>query len=450
MLCGISGPSYWSDETATISAATRSLPQLVRMLGRVDAVHGLYYLLMWLVARTAGTSELAFRLPSAVGLALAASGIAAIGWRLRGWRTGLLAGLLLPCIPELTLWGQNARPFALEIAAAVFASYRLLDVIDSRGRWRFVWYAGSIALLGYINLFGLLLVPAHAITVAAGRQSRTFRDWLIAAAAGCLTVTPVAIYGWRERGQIAWIARPGLSAVQDLVTTFGGGTVLTTMIIAALAVLGAVCAEWPARRRPDDSLIWLCLPWLVVPPVILVTLSQGHHLHLYGISYVLYCIPPLVLLAGAGLASLWTPWRLSAFGLFVLLVLPGQLAVRKPDADGDNLRAAAVFLEQHARNGQAVIYWGNGSWEVPDWASGYPYGFTKLRDIGEQSSPTAVGNLFGTAVSPAVLQARMRQVSQLWVIELGRDQTPSAVSTRSFRLAGSWDFSNTWLRLYER
>ncbi|HEY2447746.1 MAG TPA: hypothetical protein VGI49_02825, partial [Mycobacterium sp.] len=42
-----SRPSLWFDESATISAsASRSLPELWRLLGHIDAVHGLFYLLM--------------------------------------------------------------------------------------------------------------------------------------------------------------------------------------------------------------------------------------------------------------------------------------------------------------------------------------------------------------------------------------------------------------------
>src|SRR5690242_10159314 len=41
---GAARPSLWFDEAATISAATRSLPELWRLLHNIDAVHGLYYL----------------------------------------------------------------------------------------------------------------------------------------------------------------------------------------------------------------------------------------------------------------------------------------------------------------------------------------------------------------------------------------------------------------------
>src|ERR1700761_7347056 len=43
---GASWPSLWFDESATISASGRSIPDLWRMLGHIDAVHGLFYLLM--------------------------------------------------------------------------------------------------------------------------------------------------------------------------------------------------------------------------------------------------------------------------------------------------------------------------------------------------------------------------------------------------------------------
>src|ERR1017187_10049087 len=72
MLWGVSARPYWGDEADTVSAVSRSVPQLIRLLGHVDAVHGLYYLLLWPVVRVAGVSEFATRLPSAVAMAAAA------------------------------------------------------------------------------------------------------------------------------------------------------------------------------------------------------------------------------------------------------------------------------------------------------------------------------------------------------------------------------------------
>lgn len=45
-LAGSWNVSLWTDEAATIAGARRALPELWLMLQNVDAVHGLYYLLM--------------------------------------------------------------------------------------------------------------------------------------------------------------------------------------------------------------------------------------------------------------------------------------------------------------------------------------------------------------------------------------------------------------------
>lgn len=65
-LWGLGSHPFSRDEGATVLAVSRTYPQLVRMLGIIDVVHGGYYSLMWVIMQTGGTSELAVRLPSAV------------------------------------------------------------------------------------------------------------------------------------------------------------------------------------------------------------------------------------------------------------------------------------------------------------------------------------------------------------------------------------------------
>src|SRR4029077_4069478 len=126
MLWGLNGPSYWRDEADTVSAVAHSPAQLIRMLGHVDAVHGLYYLLLWPVARVAGTGEMATRLPSALAMTAAALGVSAIARRLRSRRAALCAGLVYAALPAVTQQGHDARPYAMLTAAVVLASYLLL------------------------------------------------------------------------------------------------------------------------------------------------------------------------------------------------------------------------------------------------------------------------------------------------------------------------------------
>ena len=114
MLWGLTAPSYWRDESATLAAEDRSLPQLWHMLGHVDVVHGLYYFMLWPVYHFWGTREFAMRFPSAVAMALAAVGIAVIARRIRSRRAGLYAGLVFATLPMVTIRGHDARPYAFE------------------------------------------------------------------------------------------------------------------------------------------------------------------------------------------------------------------------------------------------------------------------------------------------------------------------------------------------
>src|SRR5260370_4638973 len=123
MLWGIQGSSYWRDETATLSAVQRPFGALISMLGNVDAVHGAYYVIIWVVVRLGGTSELVTRLPSALAMAAAAAGVAAIGRRLVSPRAGMLSGLVFAVLPEVSWVRPGARSDAMGPAPAAAASY---------------------------------------------------------------------------------------------------------------------------------------------------------------------------------------------------------------------------------------------------------------------------------------------------------------------------------------
>ncbi len=104
-------PSFWRDESVSALAASRPIGDLWELLGHMDRVHALYYLLLRPVAWVS-TSELALRLPSVLATAAAAYGIAALGRHLASARVGLLAGLVfaaLPMVSAVRAGGQVVR-----------------------------------------------------------------------------------------------------------------------------------------------------------------------------------------------------------------------------------------------------------------------------------------------------------------------------------------------------
>jgi mannosyltransferase len=457
MLWGIAARPYWGDEADTVSAVSRSLPQLFRLLGHIDAVHGLYYLLLWPVVRIAGAGEFVTRLPSALAMAAAAAGITAIGRRLASRQVGLCAGLMFAVLPTVTSQGHDARPYAMVTAAAVLASYLLARCADDpRPRW-FAAYGLSLVLLGYLQLFGLLLVAAHAVTlIGLGRNEPPWgasrpngvprvlllRRWLVTVAAVAVAAAPVAVLGWVQRAQIAWIPRLSWRDAPDLLGTLAAGPVRAAIVIAALSVLGGICAgsAGPAGLRRlagrrnrcgaiDRGLTWLALPWLAMPPLILLAASAIEPV--YFSRYLTFCLPAVALLAGAGLAAMRGRARAAVLALVVVLLAPVQLAMR---AQGGGMQMVAQFLSAHRRAGDAIVY---PEASIPPWYLAYPDGFAQLRDISMAETPGAAGRLFGDTVPLPVLERREEDVSRIWIVPLP-GKNPAPYLAPGFRLAHEW------------
>ena len=131
-LWNITGPSYWRDEGATLTAVHRSFPQLLRMLRNVDAVHGAYYVIMWPLVHAFGSGEVVTRLPSVAAMVVAAAAVAAIGRRLVSPGAGLAAGLTFAILPEVSRYAQDARSYAMVAAFGTVASYLLVRAIGDR------------------------------------------------------------------------------------------------------------------------------------------------------------------------------------------------------------------------------------------------------------------------------------------------------------------------------
>ena len=461
-LWGITGASYWRDEAATLSAAQRPLGNLLRTLGNIDAAHGAYYLLLWVMVKLGGTGELVTRLPSAVAMAVAAVAVAALGGRLVSPRAGLAAGLVFAVLPQVSLYGQDARSYAIAVAVAAIASYLLVRAMqaDSSGR-RYRWMAGysvSLAVLGIVNIFGLLLIVAHAVTVAlrclrpggAGASGAAVSDarslaggWLAAAAAGTALASPVLAFAFVQRGVLSWLSPPSLGAVRGLHDLIGPAYMADAVVLAVACgiVVSALLGRDRLRASWPGSLPALCLPWLILPPSILLVASLITPL--YTFRYVLLCIPAIALLAGAGLAALGWAVGTAALVVIGLLGVPQQRQVRGPDGHGDNVRQADRIVAEHLQPGDAVL-----EFKAENFAQAYPYGIRKLIPVAQARTPIRSATLIGTFLPDPVVRERLTHVRRVWVVEYGHFTPLVMLDGLHFRLVHAWRTSDIWLYLY--
>jgi len=477
-LWSISGPSLWRDEASTLSAIRRPLPELWHMLGRTDAVHGLYYLLMWYVARLLGMSELGLRLPSAIAVSATALGVATLGRRLVSARAGLLAGLIFALLPVSSRYGQEARSYALVMALAVLASYLLVRTEAAtvrRGRW-LACYALVVAVMGWANLMSLLLVPAHAVTLLRSERARAvsasagergagrghLAGWLIAMSAVAVLLTPLVVVAWSERhGTERFLQFTSWTTVGSVFDGLSGSGLTGSWLVVPVIIPLAVAGIWrPGSGR--TALARLALPWLALP--VLVLLAVGLVTPAFDSRYILFCVPALALLAGSGLDRLvthvaqraaatpgsarrWTVIAAAAIAVIALAGLPAQLAYRAPAGHLDNFRLIAQTLAANERPGDAVIY-------VPEYwrqiSAAYPASFAHLRDIALARTPEQEDDLSGSQVPTAQLITRLATVHRVWLIEIDPFQRYDLLQDRGWHVRKQWPISDFTLTLYTR
>jgi mannosyltransferase len=488
----IGGPSLWRDEAYTKDAIGRPVSQIFALLGHQDAVHGAYYLLMHAVAAAAGTSATALRFPSLCAMVIATGFVAATGRRAAALAlppgagrtrpldvpalTGLLSGLLFATAPYMTYYAQMARSYAIETMSATIATYLLLRACPD-GRWR--WWSGygaAVALTGLFNIFGLLILAAHGVTLlltdsrgqaANGRRiGRIPLRWVAVSAAAVVVLGPLLVVARRQQAQIGWLSRPNYQAIVRLLSTFAGSRELV-LPFALLALAGLAAACLADGWRPLNPAA-IALPWLVVPPFLLIAASFVKPV--YYVRYVEFCLPALAILAGAGLAGLirfaagtplgrlrlaWLPAALVIVLLAVLLAGPQQ-AIRQSAARPDNLRLASAIVAANEQPGDVVFYI---PVDMRVLGTGYPAPFLRLRDLAAARPPIASASLTGTEItSPAELKSRFTNVRRVWVVTGGSNDkfpTPSTPADKEkmallagMRIIHRWMAGEVMLTLY--
>jgi mannosyltransferase len=437
-----------NDEVATRWAALLPLHLLAHLLRHVDAVHGLYYLLMhgWMVV---GTSPAVIRIPSLIAMVVAVALTVIIGRRLTGsgW-AGLFAGLIVALTPAISYYAQTARSYALVFACVLGSTLALLHALAAEagagegergGRARFPagrWLVYAVLLVagGYLNELSLLVVAAHAVTVLLARYGRrVLLHWAGTAAVSVIVVLPLAARSAREDAAISWITRPGLVSVRVLFHDYFG----VSTAVAVLLLCCAVAAVLPPLRRRHHtpgpawwsqggvSLPSVAAPLLLVPGALLILESLVAR-PLYVDRYVLYGEAGAALLAGAGLVRigrwlagvtdrrmlLWAPGVLVCVAVLVLQLGPQQRA-RTPQSRLFDFGGPSRYLAGHAQPGDGVLFFSKFFRKA---RLGYPADYRNVSDFAQAEPPAVVGNFQGRDKPIAAVQSLMLARQRIWVV----------------------------------
>jgi mannosyltransferase len=453
-LVGASTVSLWTDEAATVSAATRSLPELWALLQRIDAVHGAYYLVMHFWTGLAGTSPFALRLPSALAVGVAVVGVHRL-LVVVGRRDAALVGAVVAIVlPRLTWTGIEARSFGPSAAVAVWATVLLVTALRHGGRGRWAGYALLVALGTALNIYVALLVAAHAVTVAliGGPGLRRRAAWLGAAVGGVVAASPVVLLAAGQQGQLGDNQMGLVQIARGVVVNqwFLGGTptrvdstasptepwALAALALAAvgwaLVLVAVVRAIRPVPGDEDASIaVRVLLPVLVLPVVVVVVYGLVVS-PLYNPRYFTFAAPACAALVGLGIVSLRRPGlRVAAVALVVLLSVPVWVSQRQVTSkSGTDWSEAAERVESGAQAGDGVYFApldpdpGSVVRRTTDnVAVVYPGAFDGLVDVTRRTDPIEQDSLRGTSWRLGSPEARLDDLDGLWVVTSDDDPT---------------------------
>ncbi|MEU4474487.1 glycosyltransferase family 39 protein [Micromonospora sp. NPDC023888] len=346
----LTGPALWADELATWGAVRLSWSQLWQLAGSVDAVLTPYYALMKVYTAVAGTSTAALRLPSVVACAVATVVVTALGRRLGGAGTGLLAGLLFAILPVTSRYAQEARSYALVILGAAVAVWCLIRLLAEPARRHLAGYAAAVGVVGLLHpLNGLLMLAGHAVAVGWCQLPRradgwpTVRRWVTAAGVGALPALALSVWGWGQTEQVSWIALVNLTALQAFPERLFHSAAVGGLVLV-LAVLGV-------RRAPA----YVCLAGAAFVPMALLLLA-GTQLHVWVARYVLVVLPALAVLAASALVRVGRSSAIGAVSLAAVLALPAHVTIRAHAGHSqDSYRIASVIGSRY-RPGDVVVF----------------------------------------------------------------------------------------------
>jgi mannosyltransferase len=432
---GAARPSLWFDEAATISASTRTLPQLWGLLGNIDAVHGAYYLLMhgWFAVFPA--TEFWSRFSSCLAVGLAAAGVVALARRFVGRSSAVTAGIVFAIMPRITWAGIEARSYALTAAVAVWLTVLLVESTRRRRRGLWACYGVGMALATVLNVFMVLLVLVHAAYVVNLHARRSAPAWAVAAGAAIVAVAPFLFFCRTQIAQVHWISPLSAGTVGEILGKQYFDQSVAFAVCAALILLLPLLFR---RLRPTEpgarDLIRLAVAWMVLPTAVMLVYSAVAE-PIYYPRYLTYTSPAMALLLGVCIVAIVRSRERATAVVAVLAVaatpnfLFGQ---RGPYAkEGMDFSQVADVVTAHAAPGDCLIMDNTTTWlpgPIRPLTAARPAAYAPLVDPGRGMRAADRNRLWDAHLGIWGVADQIRRCTVLWTVSQRDPSVPDRES----------------------
>ena len=385
--------SFWLDEMVTVFVVGHGSAN-PSLAAAPQVANSIYYSLPRAAQALFGTSEIAFRLPSVLAMALALFFVALLARRLIHPRAAWLAVFACLALSGFNYQAADARPYALGTCIASACIWSLLRWLDS-ARWRdallFVCLAALLLRVHLLYWPMYLAFAAYALARLLKRETRVSGPMArVVTALVVLTNIPeaqAALTLLREAKSHVIVAPPSLHAFEHELRW------LIVLICGAVAWLlsklwggppGPRPAPWPASGGPVDTnsaresgpgglaqraprtsgsapqgaALTLILAWWLCPPICLFAFSWFTGDSVFLRRYLSEMLPGVALAATAA-ATYFLPAgclnrMAAALGAGALLFL-GQWSQLWPAHEHSDWRGAAIEVNHFAGPATPVI-----------------------------------------------------------------------------------------------
>ncbi|HWS91579.1 MAG TPA: glycosyltransferase family 39 protein [Mycobacterium sp.] len=435
-LAGAGRPSFWYDEAATISASySRSLAQLWRMLGNVDAVHGLYYVLMHGWFQIFPPTEFWSRAPSGLAIGGAAAGVVVLAKQFSSRTAAVASGVFFAILPRTTWAGIEARPYSLSMMAAVWLTVLLVVAARRESRWLWLCYGVGLATSILLEMYLALLLMAHVVFICVFWRSRNVLvPFAITSVLTACALAPFAFEVVGQVQQIKWIAPIGHRTIEDVVVQqyFERSppfAILSAMVVAAAIVL------WLSKSKqlvqPDRQLLTLAIAWLVIPTALIVIWSALVH-SIYTPRYLSFTAPAMALILGVCTAAVAVkPWAAAALvSLFAVAAAPNYVrAQRNPYAKyGMDYSQVADLITAKAAPGDCLLVNDTVTFmpaPMRPLLAARPDAYRRLIDLTLWQRATDRRDVFDTNLIPEVVAQPLSHCGVVWIITQADESMPA-------------------------
>ena len=435
-LGGAGRPSFWYDEAATISASySRSLGQLWQMLSNVDAVHGLYYMLMHGWFKLLPPTEFWSRAPSGLAVGGAAAGVVVLGKQFSSRTVAVSSGIICGILPRATWAGVEARPYALSMMAAVWLTILFVHAVRRDNAWLWLLYGIVLATSILLDIYLALMLLAHAAYLCLYRHGRTVlvRFAITSVLAGC-AVTPFVVETIGQAHQIIWVSPIGRRTIEDVAIQQYFERSPPFMLVSALVVATAIVL-WRFTStqlvQADRQLLAVAIAWLVIPTALILGWSALVH-PIYTPRYLCFTAPAIALVLGVCIGTLAvTRWTATAIvSVLALAAAPNYLLTqRSPYAKYDmDYSQVADLITAKAAPGDCLLVNDTVTFmpaPMRPLMAARPDAYRKLIDLSLWQRATDRNDVFDTNLIPEASAGPLSDCHVVWIITAADKSRPA-------------------------